>query len=104
MHTALSALTRHCSAVHPCYTTVVIHAHVSIVVASALSTVWHAVMQLEMAQAGISLFVEKPLSLRPAAEVAQLAHELKHLQEQNKYVSVCVLLLSCCCCCTCWGT
>ncbi len=41
-------------------------------------------MQLEMAKAGVNLFVEKPLSVRPAAEVAQLAHELKHIQEQNK--------------------
>ena len=41
-------------------------------------------MQLEMAKAGVNLFVEKPLSVRPAAEVAQLAHELKHIQEKNK--------------------
>ena len=43
-------------------------------------------MQLEMAKAGVNLFVEKPLSVRPAAEVAQLAHELKHIQEKNKRV------------------
>ena len=40
--------------------------------------------QLEMAKAGVNLFVEKPLSVRPAAEVAQLAYELKHIQDRNK--------------------
>ncbi|KAL0025024.1 hypothetical protein WJX77_012337 [Trebouxia sp. C0004] len=43
-------------------------------------------IELEMAKAGVNLFVEKPLSVRPAAEVAQLAHELKHIQEQNNVV------------------
>ena len=42
------------------------------------------VLQLEMAKAGVNLFVEKPLSLRPAAEVAELAHQLKLIQEKNK--------------------
>ena len=40
-------------------------------------------MQLEMTKAGVSLFVEKPLSVRPAAEVAELAHQLKQLQDTN---------------------
>ena len=44
----------------------------------------HAMLQLEMAKAGVHLFVEKPLSVRPAAEVAELAHQLKHIQEKNK--------------------
>lgn len=46
--------------------------------------VGYAMLQLEMAKAGVHLFVEKPLSVRPAAEVAELAHQLKHIQDKNK--------------------
>lgn len=42
------------------------------------------VVQIEMAKAGVNLFVEKPLSVRPAAEVAELAHQLKLIQDKNK--------------------
>ena len=44
----------------------------------------NAVVQIEMAKAGVNLFVEKPLSVRPAAEVAELAHQLKLIQDKNK--------------------
>lgn len=44
----------------------------------------NVMMQLEMAKAGVNLFVEKPLSVRPAAEVAELAHQLKLIQDKNK--------------------
>lgn len=46
--------------------------------------VGHAMLQLELAKAGVHLFVEKPLSVRPAAEVAELAHQLKQIQDKNK--------------------
>lgn len=44
----------------------------------------NVVVQIEMAKAGVNLFVEKPLSVRPAAEVAELAHQLKLIQDKNK--------------------
>ena len=37
-------------------------------------------------QAGLNLFVEKPLSLKPAAEVAELAGKLSELQSQQGLV------------------
>lgn len=37
-------------------------------------------------QAGLHLFVEKPLSIRPAEEVARLAQELSQLQKQHDLV------------------
>ena len=46
-----------------------------------------------MAKAGVNLFVEKPLSVRPAAEVAELAHQLKLIQDKNKSVQIPNLLV-----------
>ena len=46
-----------------------------------------------MAKAGVNLFVEKPLSVRPAAEVAELAHQLKLIQDKNKSVLIPNLLV-----------
>ena len=36
-----------------------------------------------MLQAGINVFVEKPLSVKPVEEVERLAQELKKVQESN---------------------
>ena len=43
-------------------------------------------LQLKLAQAGVHLFVEKPLSIQSAEEVAKLADELKHVQDQQKLI------------------
>lgn len=34
-------------------------------------------------QAGMNIFVEKPLSVKPIKEVVRLAEELKKIQDQN---------------------
>jgi predicted dehydrogenase len=44
------------------------------------------VMQLQMAKAGMHMFVEKPISVRPAEEVARLAQQLKEAQDKQKLV------------------
>ena len=43
-------------------------------------------LQLKLAQAGVHLFVEKPLSIQSAEEVAKLADELKQVQDQQKLI------------------
>ena len=37
-------------------------------------------------QAGIHLFIEKPLSIKPAEEVARLGHELAQVQKEKHLV------------------
>lgn len=43
-------------------------------------------IELQLAKAGIHLFVEKPLSLKPAEEVGRLAEELKKQQDEHGLV------------------
>ena len=43
-------------------------------------------LQLKLAQAGVHLFVEKPLSIQSAEEVAKLADELKQVQDQQQLI------------------
>ena len=43
-------------------------------------------LRLCIFQAGIHLFVEKPLSIRPAAEVSQLAQRLGELQKEHDII------------------
>eukprot|EP00891_Asterochloris_glomerata_P005060 jgi/Astpho2/5060/fgenesh1_pg.00071_%23_40_t len=43
-------------------------------------------IELKLAQAGVHLFVEKPLSIQSAEEVAKLADELKQVQDQQKLI------------------
>lgn len=43
-------------------------------------------IELDLARAGVPFFVDKPLSLRPPAEVRQLAAELERLQEEKGLV------------------
>ena len=40
-------------------------------------------MKLKYSQAGINIFVEKPLSVKPVEEVDRLAQELKKVQDAN---------------------
>lgn len=40
-------------------------------------------VQLDLAKAGISLFIEKPISSRPASEVVDLAQQLHAIQAHN---------------------
>ena len=55
------------------------------------------VLQLKLAQAGVHLFVEKPLSIQSAEEVAKLADELKQVQDQQKLIIAVGYMFRCDC-------